>query len=166
MQRLDVARLGHHEFVAQLFWRIPSIKIGRLQHGMLREVPLDPRRKDVASRLGLQVFVAADVICVGMGIVDRLQRPAVGFKMLSDLFARILVVAAVDQAHLLLPRLHQTDLRRALDVIAVSSHLDQFVHITPPVPACQACLLCLFADGDQLLQERVAFIGLRAAVFK
>ena len=92
------------------------------------------------------------MISVGMRIVNRFQAPAVPIQNLPDFAARFLVAAAVDQAHVRLIQAKQPDLRRALYIEAVRSHLLQFVHpkfsssllspCSPPVPANRGRFLC------------------------
>ena len=79
---------------------------------------LDPRGVDTASRLSLQISVAANMVGVGVGVVDGGQLPAVGVQMLADLAARVLIAAAVDETDLRALQPHQSDLRRALDIAA------------------------------------------------
>ena len=44
---------------------------------MVGEIRFNPPRKHLAAGLRLQIFVSADMVCVGMGIVYRLELPAV-----------------------------------------------------------------------------------------
>ena len=48
---------------------------------------MDPWRVDHAPGLALQIPVAADVVSVGVGVVDGGEPPAVGVQKLTD-FAR------------------------------------------------------------------------------
>jgi hypothetical protein len=82
------------------------------------KVPLDPLREDVATRLRLQILVAADVVRVGVRVVDRAQAPAVRVQNLANLAPGVLVVSAVDEADVVSGELDKPDLRGALDVIA------------------------------------------------
>ena len=93
---------------------------------------VNPRSVYFAPSLTLQILVAADVVGIGMGVIDRGEPPAVGFQDLSDFTPRVLVVAAVDQANVLLVQLHQPDLGWTLDVIAPLCNLDQFIHDDNP----------------------------------
>jgi hypothetical protein len=49
----------------------PAIEKRRLQNWMNRKIPFDSGREDIAPRLRLQVFVAADVVRVGKRVIDR-----------------------------------------------------------------------------------------------
>jgi len=82
------------------------------------EVPLNARRKNIAARLRLQILVAADVIRIGMRVIDCAQPPAVCIENLADLAPCLLVVSAVDEANIVAIELDQPDLCGALDVVA------------------------------------------------
>ena len=70
----------------------------------------------------------ADVIRVGMCVIDCPKPPAVCVQYLAHFSPRFLVVAAVDQANVVPIQFNQPDLRRALDKIAAICDLVQFVH--------------------------------------
>ena len=105
--------------MSQIFAGIAAVQKGRLQDGIACKSALDSRGEDTAACLGLQIFVSADVIRVGMGIVNGLQLPAPLVQKLPHPPARVLVVPAVDQADLCVVQPDQPDLRRALDIIIV-----------------------------------------------
>ena len=96
---------------------------------MTGEITLHTRGVDPAPSLLLQVVVPADVVGVGVGIVDSAQVPAVGFQDLAHLAPCVLVAAAVNEADIVPLQAHQTDLGRALDVITLFGNLDQLIHI-------------------------------------
>ena len=98
---------------------------------------IDARGKYTASRLLLQILTAADMICVRVGQIDCRELPAVAIENLSDLSSGVLIVSAVDQAHLIFTRAKQTDLGRAFNIIAVPCQMLQFVHSDPPLFYCQ-----------------------------
>ena len=97
---------------------ITAVQESRLQLGMVRKIALDPRRINPASGLPLQIFVAADVVGIGVRVVDGSELPAVRVKNLADLAAGVLVVPTVDEADVLPVQADEADLRGALDVIA------------------------------------------------
>ena len=109
-----------------------------------REIALDAGGVDLAAGLVLQVLVAADVVGVGVRVVDGGQMPAVGVEDLAHLAPGLLVVAAVDEADVGVVQAHEADLGRALDVVAVSGHLGQFIH--GGVLPCQT--VCLRMSGS------------------
>jgi len=116
----------------QLLTRIAAVQKGRLQNGVAGKSTVNPRHVDFAPGLSLQIPVAADVVSVGVGVVDGGEVPAVGVQNLPDFTPRVLIIAAVDQADLLPVQPHQPDLRRTLDVIALLRNLNQFVHNQRP----------------------------------
>ena len=108
----------------QLLTRIPAVQKGRLQDRVSGKGAVDSRRVDFTPGLALQIPVAADVVSVGVGVVDGGEPPAVGVQKLTDFAARVFIVTAVDQADVLHIQSHQSDLRRTLDVIASFRNLD------------------------------------------
>ena len=143
-QLLRVAGLGHEELVLQLLRRIAAVEKRRLEHRVAREIALDAGGVDLAAGLVLQVLVAADVVGVGVRVVDGSQVPAVGVEDLAHLAPGLLVVAAVDEADVGVVQAYEADLGRALDVVAVSGHLGQFIH--GGVLPCQT--VCLRMSGS------------------
>ena len=117
----------------QSLGRETAVQVGRLQDGVTGEGAVDAGGVDGAAGLALKVLVAADVVGVGMGVVDGPELPAIGVQHLAHPSPGVLVVAAVDQAHFPLAHLHQTDLGGALDVGTVGGDWDQFVHKTTPL---------------------------------
>ena len=95
---------------------------------MPREAAFHPRRIYPAACLPLQVAVAADMIRIGMGIVDRLKLPPVRIKKLPYLPAGILIASAIYEADCIAVQPDQPHLGRALYVIAASRSLHQFEH--------------------------------------
>ena len=63
-----------------------------------------------------------------MRVVDRRQVPAALVQQLSDAAPRVLVVAAVYEADVLLAGPHQADLGGAFDVVGPVGDLDQLEH--------------------------------------
>ena len=108
----------------QLLTWVATVQKGRLQNGIAGKGTVDSRCKDFAPGLALQIPVAADVVSVGVGVVDGGEPPAVGVQKLTDFAASVLIIAAVDQANILAVQPHQPDLRRTLDVIASFRNLD------------------------------------------
>ena len=123
---LGVAGLCH------LGWEA-TVQVGGLQDRVTGEGAVHAGGVDGAAGLALKVLIAADVVGVGMGVIDGTQFPAVAVQHLTHPSSGVLVVAAVNQAHFSLTQLHQTDLGRALDVVAVWGHWDQFIHKTTPL---------------------------------
>ena len=127
-QLLRVARLRHEKLVPQILRRIAAVEKRGLEQRVAREIALDAGGIDPAAGLVLQVLVAADVVGVGVRVVDGGQVPAVGVEDLAHLAPGLLVVAAVDEADVGAVQAHETDLGGALDIVAVSGYLIQFVH--------------------------------------
>ena len=123
-----LADSGLKTLVPQLFAGITAVQKRRFQQRVPGKGALDARRKDAAARLALQVVVAADVVRVGVRVVDRRQVPAALVQQLADAAPRVLVVAAVDEADVLLAQPHQADLGGALDVVGLVGDLDHLVH--------------------------------------
>ena len=73
----------------------------------------------LTSRLTLQVFVSADMIGIGVCIVDRRQFPIVLIQNSAYLASCVFIVSAVDQTHLVVVQFDKTDLRGTLYVIAM-----------------------------------------------
>ena len=130
-QLLGVALLRHQKFVAQILGRKAAVQECRLQHRMPGNVALDALRVNFTLGLALQIAVAADVVGIGMGVVDGGQMPAVGVQQLPHLAACVLVVAAVNQADVCIVQLHKTHLGGALDIVAIADNVIQFVHKAP-----------------------------------
>lgn len=55
-------------------------------------------RKSTAGLL-LQVFIAADVVCIGMGVDDGVQAPSFPVHNLTYFPSGVLVAAAVNQTY-------------------------------------------------------------------
>src|SRR5699024_1191147 len=89
---------------------------------------LNPGGIDLAAGLFLQISVAADVVGIGVGMVDGSQVPAVGVENLAHLAPGILIVAAVYEANLAVPQLHQADFGGTFNIIAPAGHMLQFKH--------------------------------------
>ena len=114
--------------MAQLLGRAAAVQHGRLQHrvagnGALRAGGIEP-----APRLALEIPVPADMVGVGVGIVDGGQVPAVFLHKLPGLAAGILVAAAVDEAHVRVVQPHKTNLGGTLHIIAAAGYLNKLVH--------------------------------------
>ena len=112
----------------QVLWRIAAIEKRRLENGGSRKGTLNPGGIDLAAGLFLQISVAADVVGIGVGMVDGSQVPAVGVENLAHLAPGILIVAAVYEANLAVPQLHQADFGGTFNIIAPAGHMLQFKH--------------------------------------
>ena len=112
----------------QIFAWIAAIQQGRLQNRMPGKITLNSRRINFTACLSLQILIAADVIRIGMRIIDSFQRPFMFIQKLSDLPARVLVIPAVNQADFRIVQLYQSDFCRALYVIIMFRNLYQFIH--------------------------------------
>ena len=75
----------------------------------------------------MQVLAAAGVVGVGVGYEYGEELPAVFVEYLPDLAARVLVVAAVDEADPV-PGVIQADFCRAVDIITALPGADEFIH--------------------------------------
>ena len=98
------------------------------------EITLDSRCESLTAGLLLKVRISADMVGIGVGIVDGRQMPAVGIQNLPDLPSRVLVAAAVDEADIISLQPHQADLGRAPDITALLCDPHQFVHTCSPFP--------------------------------
>ena len=108
--------------------RTAAVQQGRLQHRVAGEGALRAGRVHAAARLALQIPVPADVVGMGMGVVDGRQAPAVFVQDLPGLAPCVLVAAAVDEAHVRVVQPHKADLGGTLHIVAAAGHLYQFVH--------------------------------------
>ena len=95
---------------------------------MLGESGLDAWRVEGAASLFGEISVAANVVGVGMGVVDGVKRPALAVEMLAHLAPGFFVVAAVDEHDMAVAGLNDADLCRTLDVIGMRRDRDEFVH--------------------------------------
>jgi len=68
--------------VPQLLARIATVQKGRLQDRVTGKGAVDPRRIDFTPGLALQILIAADVVSIGVGVVDSGEPPAVGIQNL------------------------------------------------------------------------------------
>ena len=73
---LGLAWLSQQELVTQVFKRVAAIEKRRLEDGMTGEIPLNAWSIDLATRLGLEVTVATDVVGIGVSVVDGGELPA------------------------------------------------------------------------------------------
>lgn len=87
--------------MAQFPEGVPTVQKGRLQNWVAGEITLYTRSKDAAAGLPLQVRISADMVGVGVGIVDNRQAPSVGIQDLLDFPSRILVIATVDETDII-----------------------------------------------------------------
>ena len=127
-QRLGVAFLGEKKLVAQRLHRIAAVEQRRFEDRVLSKCGLDAWRVEGAVGLFGEISVAADVVGVGVGVVNSVKRPALAVEMLAHFAASFLVVAAVDEHDMAVAGLNDADLCRTLDVIGVRRDLDEFVH--------------------------------------
>ena len=139
-QIIRITFLCHQEFVAQILGRKSSVEKGRLQHRVTGEVAFDARGIDAAFGLTLQIAVAANVVGIGMSIVDGGQAPSIGVQQLPHLTPGIFIVAAVDQAYIRIVQLHQSHFGGTLDIVAAALDMIQFVHKHTSLP----CFLLSF----------------------
>ena len=85
--------------------------------------------KDIPCiRSALEILVAANVIRVGVGVVNRSKPSSMCVKDLPDLSSGVLVITAVDQAYVPVVQSDEPDLCRALNVIVPFGNLYQFIH--------------------------------------
>jgi hypothetical protein len=120
----------------QILTRITAVKEGRLQYRVFRECRLYAAGINLTSRLPLQIFVPANMVCIGVGIQYGSQMPAVLIQYLPDLPPGILIIPAVNQIDMIPVRNIDTDLCRAVYVIAFLTDLYQFIHFSfPPYSA-------------------------------
>ena len=116
----------------QILTRIAAVKEGRLQYRVLRKSCLYAAGINFASRLPLQVFIPADMVCIGMGIQYGSQMPAVLIQYLPDFPSCILIIPTVNQIDILPVRNIDAYLRRAVYVITFLADLYQFIHFSSP----------------------------------
>ena len=95
---------------------------------MGRKIPLDSRCEYPAARLGLEILVSADMIRVGMGIINGIQNPAVPIQNLLNLLSRIPVIAAVDEISPAVLGNRKPHLCGTLDIIGMVRYLNQLIH--------------------------------------
>ena len=93
---------------------------------------LDAGSIDFAAGLILEIAVAADVVGVGVGVVDGCEVPVVCFEKAEYFFSGIFVVSAVDEADVFGVKLYQADAGWALDIVALIGYLYSFVHLKGP----------------------------------
>ena len=104
---------------------------------MTGKVAFDTRCIDFAPGLLLQILIAADMVGMGMGVIDGRKPPSVCIEQLADFSAGILVISTVDQANIRLVQLDQSDFCGTLYVIIPLGNLNQFVHDdSPPSWVC------------------------------
>ena len=84
---------------------------------MLCKIPLYASCVNLAVCLSLQVFVAADMVGVGVGVVDGDQMPAIGVQMLAHLAARVLVAAAINEADVVVSETNQANFCRTFNIV-------------------------------------------------
>lgn len=68
----------------QLLTRIAAVQKRGFQNRVTGKGTVDPGRVDFAPGLSLQISVAADVVSVGVGVINDNEPPAVGVKKLPD----------------------------------------------------------------------------------
>ena len=90
---------------------------------MPSKVAVDTGRIDFAPGLLLQILIAADMVGVGMGVVDGGETPIVSIQNLAHLAACILVISGINQANIGAIQPHKSNFRRALNIIAVLCNL-------------------------------------------
>ena len=82
--------------MTKLARRIAAVEEGRLEDGVASERAFDAGGIDLATGFGGEIPIAADMVGVGVGIIDSRERPRICAEVALDLFARFLIVAAVD----------------------------------------------------------------------
>ena len=65
--------------MAQVFKRIAAVEKGRFQYGMSGKRSFHAAGINPASGLLHQIFIAADVVRIGMGVDDGVERPFLPF---------------------------------------------------------------------------------------
>ncbi len=112
----------------QVLTGIAAIKKRRLENRVFCESRLYAAGINLTSRLSLQITIAADMICIGMGIQYGCQMPAVLIKDLPDLPPRILVISAVNQLDIIFVLNITPYLCRTIYIITFLTDLYQFIH--------------------------------------
>ena len=97
------------------------------------EITVNARSKDPAVCLVLQIPVPADMVCIGMRVVNCFQLPAVCIQNLPDFTPGILIISAVNQADIGIIQPDKPDFCRAFNIKAVLREAYQLIHV-PSVP--------------------------------
>ena len=71
--------------MTQVFKRIAAVEKGRFQYGMSGKRSFHAAGINPASGLLHQIFIAADVVRIGMGVDDGVETPALPFQNLAHL---------------------------------------------------------------------------------
>ena len=86
---------------------------------MIGEITLHTRRIDFTAGLLLQISVSADMVRVGMRIVDSCQFPSLFIQDFSHPPSGILIASAVDETDFLFTYFYNSNLGRTLHIVAV-----------------------------------------------
>ena len=120
--------MSQQKFVPQsLAWKT-AVEKGGLQNGVGGDGSVDPRSEGGNAQALLEQGITAVVVCIGVGIEDGGQTPALGVKDLLNFPSRVLVISAVDEDSVGAVQFPDAHLGGALDVIGVLCGLNQFIH--------------------------------------
>ena len=125
---LSFGRGRHQKFISQFFERIAAIEEGRFQNGVFHHSHFHGGAVNSAAEAILQQGIAAVVVGIGVGIDDGGQLPALGIQDFLDLSAGVLIVAAVDEPHIVIADAVYADFGRGVDIVCIFCYLYQFVH--------------------------------------
>ena len=95
------------------------------------------------------------MVCIGMSIDDCCQLPALCFQNFLHFSTRILVIATVNEPYIIVADTVYPHFRRAIDIIGVCCHLNQFIHKNPSLDNKLLCFY--FIPSIKALQEHVSF---------
>ena len=114
--------------MTQVLKRIAAVEKGRFQYGMSGERSFHAAGINPTSGLLHQIFVAADVVRIGMGVDDGVKRPLLPFQNLAHLASGILIIAAVNQTDFLIINEIHTYFDRTVNIETSGTGLNQFIH--------------------------------------
>ena len=86
------------------------------------------RGVNLAAGLLPKVLVAANVVCVRMGVENGPQRPSLLFQQLAEFPTGVFVVSAVDEVDLVFLCQIDSDFDGSVNIVTARSYLDKFIH--------------------------------------
>ena len=116
----------------QVLEGIAAVQESGFQLGMACKCRLHAFGVNLTAGLLLQVFIAADVVCIGVGVDDGVQAPSFPVHDLAHFPSGILITAAVNQTYPGIINLKYADFGRAVNIEAPGACLYQFIHTIPP----------------------------------